>query len=280
MAISKDDTVLTYSKFKDFWTSFAVLFNKKLDGEGVKNNDTTTDAGYVLDARVGKVHGDEIDTLKDQMNGCYIAYDSNGKLGIKASKNGAVQSFRQPVGTAATGDVLAGKTFANSSSDSNTGTMPNNGDLSRTLMPSGNNVTTYQIPAGYTSGGTITANGSDAYNNGYSAGASSLYDNDTIYGATFLVVPHDTTGYSYAKAIIQIPNGYTKLTIDKSDSNLAYKLSTELSALTSDTSVDGSLSDNQTVDISGYKYVALQMAQGAWAASHDQITVSKWHLSK
>lgn len=278
MAISKDDTVLTYSKFKDFWTSFAVLFNKKLDGEGVKNNDTTTDAGYVLDARVGKVHGDEIDTLKDQMNGCYIAYDSNGKLGIKASKNGAVQSFRQPVGTAATGDVLAGKTFANSSSDSNTGTMPNNGDLSRTLMPSGNNVTTYQIPAGYTSGGTITANGSEAYNNGYSAGESSLYDNDIIYGAT--MINYDDKSWGRGKAAIQIPNGFTKLTIDTETNNLGYKLGNELSEIVADSTLDGTLTAGQTVNISGYKYVAVGCSGTGVASTVDPLLIAKWHLSK
>lgn len=182
MAISKEDTVLTYSKFKEFWSSFAVLFNKKLDGGGIKNNDTTTEEGYVLDARMGKVHGDEIDTLKDQMNGCYIAYDSNGKLGIKSSKNGAVQSFRQPTGDAVAANVLVGKTFANKSSDSNTGTMPNNGKITKTLTPSGNNSTSYTIPAGYTSGGTITANGSTSYNAGVSAGKAAVGYGVEVFG--------------------------------------------------------------------------------------------------
>lgn len=183
MAISKDDTVLTYSKFKEFWTSFAVLFNKKLDGSGIKNNDTTTDSGYVLDARVGKVHGDEIDTLKDQMNGCYIAYDSDGKLGIKASKNGAVQRFRQPTGTATAAQVLSGATFANASNDNMTGTMPNNGAINKTITPSGNNTASVTIPAGYTSGGTVVADGTTAYKAGMTAADARVSDTSASFAA-------------------------------------------------------------------------------------------------
>lgn len=202
MAISKDDTVLTYSKFKEFWTQFAVLFNKKLDGNGVANNDTTTGAGYVLDARVGKTHGDEIDTLKDQMNGCYIAYDSNGKLGIKPSKNGAVQSFRQPVGTAAIGDVLAGKTFANKDNDNLTGTMPNNGKISQTIKPTGNNTATYNVPAGYTSGGVVTADGTASYAAGVTAADARVNKGSASYkdGYNAGNTAGYNSGYSAGKA--------------------------------------------------------------------------------
>lgn len=241
----------------------------------IANNDTTLNSGYVADARIVKTHGDEIDKHTTQLGGLYFTVE-NGKGYYQTSVSGTKYPFRNPTGTATAAQVLSGATFANASNDSLTGTMPNNGAINQTLTPSGDNSVSYTIPAGYTSGGTITANGSTAYK----AGASSLYDNDTIYGATVLQVPHNTTGYSYAKAVITIPNGFTKLTIDESNANLGYKLSTELSALTTGTSVDGSLSKNQTVDVSGYKYVALQMAAGAWAADHDKMDVSRWHLSK
>lgn len=206
MAISKDDTVLTYSKFKEFWTSFAVLFNKKLDGTGVANNDTTTDSGYVLDARVGKAHGDEIDTLKDQMNGCYIAYDSDGKLGIKASKNGAVQRFRQPTGTATAAQVLSGATFANASNDNMIGTMPNNGAINKTITPSGNNTASVTIPAGYTSGGTVVADGTTAYKAGQLD--SKVYDLGQVVSANVTGLFPDTyksmTSANFAIAVSSV----------------------------------------------------------------------------
>lgn len=128
----------------------------------IANNDTTTASGYVADARIVKTHGDEIDKHTTQLGGVYIK-NVSGKGYYSFSENGDYNPFRLPVGTAVAGDVLAGKTFANSSSDSLTGTMPNNGNLTAEITPTGANTVTYTIPAGYTSGGTITANGSVAY---------------------------------------------------------------------------------------------------------------------
>lgn len=141
----------------------------------IANNDATTSSGYVLDARVGKEHGDEIDKLNTQMGGLYLGQNASGKWGYKTSPTGAVNPFRNPAGNAGTGDVLAGKTFANASSDSLTGTMPNNGSMTATLTPTGNNTTTKTIPAGYTTGGTITADGRTAYSAGYSAGLGTFW---------------------------------------------------------------------------------------------------------
>jgi len=53
--------------------------------------------------------------------------------------------------------VLAGKTFSNDDGPDQTGTMPNNGSQTATLTISGSSKPTISIPAGYTSGGTITA---------------------------------------------------------------------------------------------------------------------------
>lgn len=59
------------------------------------------------------------------------------------------------VGTAGKGDVLAGKTFTNSTTIGATGTMPNNGAITASLNPGGS----YTIPAGYHNGsGKITVN--------------------------------------------------------------------------------------------------------------------------
>ena len=68
-------------------------------------------------------------------------------------------------GNAGTGQVLSGYTFYNTSLTRQTGTMANRGNLN---WSSSN--TTYSVPAGYYSGGTLDSRTS--YNNGYNAGNS------------------------------------------------------------------------------------------------------------
>lgn len=140
----------------------------------VANNDTTTAAGSVADARIVKTHGDEIDKHTVQLGGLYLGQNAAGKWGYKPSANGTIIPFRNPTGTATAAQVLSGYTFANASSDSITGTMANNGTYNKTLTPTGNNTTSVSLPAGYYSGGTITANGATSYSAGYSAGAASI----------------------------------------------------------------------------------------------------------
>ncbi|WP_248930146.1 hypothetical protein [Paenibacillus hamazuiensis] len=95
-------------------------------------------------------------------------YASDGKKAIAAAITGKgvpasgsdtfaqlsskISSIQLATGNAGTGDVLAGKTFSNATTTGATGTMPNNGALNYT--PSGN---AQSIPAGYTSGGTVSA---------------------------------------------------------------------------------------------------------------------------
>lgn len=67
----------------------------------------------------------------------------------------AIESISEAKGNAAISEVLAGKTFSNASSNELTGTMVNNGAVSGTIIT---NAGTFTVPAGYTSGGTITAN--------------------------------------------------------------------------------------------------------------------------
>jgi len=56
------------------------------------------------------------------------------------------------------GDLLAGKTgYSNNPKNKITGTMPNNGSQSATLTINGSGKPTKSIPAGYTTGGTVTA---------------------------------------------------------------------------------------------------------------------------
>ena len=58
-----------------------------------------------------------------------------------------------------------------------TGTMENRGSWSPTLTPTGNNTATTSIPAGYYSGGTITANGATSYSAGRTQGRADKKSN-------------------------------------------------------------------------------------------------------
>ena len=60
--------------------------------------------------------------------------------------------------TAAAADVLANKVIVNSEGELVTGTMPNNGAVNAEI--DGLTATSYQIAAGYTTGGTVTLDGS------------------------------------------------------------------------------------------------------------------------
>lgn len=58
--------------------------------------------------------------------------------------------------TAVAADVLTGKTIVNAAGDEVAGTMPNNGALNKTMTGLTDATDSVSIPAGYTSGGTVT----------------------------------------------------------------------------------------------------------------------------
>ena len=60
--------------------------------------------------------------------------------------------------TATAADVLANKIIVNAEGEMITGTMPNNGAISAEI--DGLTTTSYQVAAGYTTGGTVTLDGS------------------------------------------------------------------------------------------------------------------------
>ena len=106
-------------------------------------------------------------------------------------------------GNAGTGQVLSGYTFYSNSLTRQTGTMANRG----TLNWSGSN-TTYSVPAGYYSGGTLDSRTSynNGYNSGYSAGNTAGKSS-----MTWQVINRDsTTANSNVSTSISIPSGYQK----------------------------------------------------------------------
>ena len=123
---------------------------------GIANNETTNTDGFVLDARIGKKHS-------DQLNGLYFGTDAKGKWGFKTSQGGTVTPFRNPTGNTAAADVLSGKVFSSAELEDATGSMPNNGAWVGETTGNGNVV----IPAGYHSGDGYVS-GAGAYNKGVS----------------------------------------------------------------------------------------------------------------
>lgn len=144
----------------------------------VVNNDTTTAEGYVADARIVKTHGDEIDALKKSVSdgkksvavaitaqGVNTATDAEFSTMATNIKTVGTNKYNAGVvatkkGTATAGQVLTGYTFTNSSGVGLSGSMPNRGALN--WNPGGS--TSYAVPAGYYSGGTISS--SAAYSQG------------------------------------------------------------------------------------------------------------------
>ena len=127
---------------------------------------TNTERIYIADeisTIAGNIDQDLTDAtaaLQSSINGIEARLGAGLSFGVSGGKygyfvGGAFSSFRAPTGDAAAGDVLSGKTFANASSDSLTGSMTNNGAVSASL-DCGNS---YTVPEGYHNGsGTVTAN--------------------------------------------------------------------------------------------------------------------------
>ena len=81
-----------------------------------------------------------------------VTYQSVPEVDIPKSGGGTAKFYDTAGATAAAGDILTGKT-AYGSSGSVSGSMANNGNTDGTISTKSGTVT---IPAGYTSGGTVS----------------------------------------------------------------------------------------------------------------------------
>ena len=83
----------------------------------------------------------------------------SGYYGLSDVTVSAIPSSYQDVSavTATTGDVLSGKIIVDVTGKAITGSMPNNGELSKTI--DGLSVSSIDLPAGYISGGTVSLTG-------------------------------------------------------------------------------------------------------------------------
>ncbi len=157
----------------------------------VANNETTTAEGVVLDARVGKKHG-------DQLGGLYFKRDSNGKMGYATSETGSVTPFRNPTGNAVAAEVLSGKVFSSASLENASGTMANRGAWTGSTTGNGN----VAIPEGYHNGSGYVS-GAGAYNQGVTDADNRANADSTNYktgynaGVTYADGRTNTSSASY-----------------------------------------------------------------------------------
>ena len=84
-----------------------------------------------------------------------VTYASCPEVDIPKSGGGTAKFYDTNEADAAAGDVLSGKKFFTSTGES-TGSMTNNGATGGTISTKAG---TYSIPAGYTSGGTVSLGG-------------------------------------------------------------------------------------------------------------------------
>ena len=84
-----------------------------------------------------------------------VTYASCPEVDIPKSGGGTAKFYDTNEADAAAGDVLSGKKFFTSTGES-TGSMANNGATGGTISTKAG---TYSIPAGYTSGGTVSLGG-------------------------------------------------------------------------------------------------------------------------
>ena len=105
-----------------------------------------------------------LEFLKDSYNLFTVTWKNEFVSSLPSGYKTATQVFSP--GTANTAQVLTGYTFSSANGTNLSGTMANRGNLN--WSPSGSS--SYSVPSGYYSGGTLNSSG--AYNSGYNAGNS------------------------------------------------------------------------------------------------------------
>lgn len=105
-----------------------------------------------------------------------VVYSNVPEVNIPKSGGGTARFFDTAGATAAAGDILTGKS-AFGASGSVSGSMANNGSTSGTISTKSGTVT---IPAGYTSGGTVSILASAVSD----LSASTLLSGKTVLGIT------------------------------------------------------------------------------------------------
>ena len=212
----------------------------------IANNETTNAEGYVLDARIGKKHS-------DQLNGLYFGTDASGKWGFKTSQGGTVTPFRNPTGNAAAADVLSGKTFSSAALENATGSMPNRGAWTGATTGNGN----VAIPAGYHNGQGYVS-GAGAYNKGVSDADGRVNTESASYKSGY------ANGYANKKAIKLASE------VGTSEGSASYSVTSQLSNYASLT-IDNFLLVAKSVQL---KYLTDRHSGQGWMIANAGINYS------
>lgn len=97
------------------------------------------------------------------------------------------------VSTSVSGRTVTARTSTGKTASSSVALGTDNGSHTFTLTPTGDNTATKVVSDGYYYSGTITANGSTAYNNGYAAGkAAAALKVTTLYSEMYLDLDANT----------------------------------------------------------------------------------------
>ena len=139
--------------------------------------------------------------------------NNSGKAQYSMDGGTSWVNFRSPVGTAAAADVLAGKTFANTSNDSVAGTMTNRGAWNSS--PTASSKVT--IPAGYHNGSGYV-NTAGVYTTGYNAGKASASVNlSRVSMASTISCKGNDSTTSINRITVTISGGYVICTLNLSE---------------------------------------------------------------
>ncbi|MDD3453711.1 MAG: hypothetical protein PHN42_05535 [Bacilli bacterium] len=150
----------------------------------------TAKAENVVEGYTAWVNGNKITgTNKGYTQG----YADGNQAGYDEAYNNAMH------GTATASSVLTGKTFTSTAGVGVVGTMPNNGTLSSNLNAGGS----FTIPAGYTTGGTVTANSLASQTSATATAA------DISSGKTAYVNGTKITGTMTSQTATQVSFSYT-----------------------------------------------------------------------
>ena len=153
--------------------------------------------------------GNEYNTLTDLLKG--IADALRAKIGTTAQINAQdfpsnIAGIPKAAGNASTSDVLSGVTFSNKNGGEQTGAMPNNGTISKSISPGGS----YTVPKGYHSGsGTVSANMPSGNAGTGDVLSGKTFSNSSTNGATGTMTNRGAWSTSISPGgSVTIPAGY------------------------------------------------------------------------
>lgn len=230
------------------WNNY--ITNGRFMGQGLDNQPSqgTSTTWYIVDVLR---HND-----KFVVQVAYLFTSATCPVYIRTQTNGTWNAWRlfNP-GTANTAQVLSGYTFSSANGVNLSGTMPNRGNLN--WSPSSS--TSYSVPAGYYSGGTL--NSANAYNAGKTAATISATQ---VSLQTF----SSTYGSSQTKTASNLQNAYHLLicVINSGTASISFSGGTQVFDL------------DRLVTGNGYAYTRVRLVKTSSGASVSCTATSSYQI--